>query len=338
MTPTDADPELAADPAGGFTAEPVPALDADLDPTLDPEAVPHPWLPPAREVELPGRGTLRAREIEGPPGAPTLVLLHGWTATADLNWFTCYAPLGEHYRVVAFDHRGHGTGLRSKKAFRLEDCADDAVAVADALGIDRFVAVGYSMGGPVAQLVWKQARERLDGLVLCATAPYFADRREERWSFLGLTGLAALARVTPLQARDWLTSQFYLQRKSSQWEPWAVRQAASHDWRMVLEAGSAIGSFSATDWIDQVDVPTSVVVTMRDPVVPLHRQVKLFEWIPGAEAFRVDGAHDAVVANADRFVPTLLRAVASVVGRRPLEHAAVEQAAHEHANDEQVRP
>jgi hypothetical protein len=48
--------------------------------------------------------------------------------------------------------------------------------------------------------------------------------------------------------------------------------------------------------------------------------------------------HDAVVANADRFVPTLLRAVASVVGRRPLEHAAVEQAAHEHANDEQVRP
>ena len=44
---------------------------------------------------------------------------------------------------------------------------------------------------------------------------------------------------------------------------------------------------------------------MRDDVVPLRRQIELFESIPGAEAFRVDGAHDAVVANADRFVPVL---------------------------------
>jgi pimeloyl-ACP methyl ester carboxylesterase len=36
------------------------------------------------------------------------VLLHGWTASADLNWFRCYEPLGEQYRVLALDHRGHG--------------------------------------------------------------------------------------------------------------------------------------------------------------------------------------------------------------------------------------
>jgi hypothetical protein len=54
---------------------------------------------------------------------------------------------------------------------------------------------------------------------------------------------------------------------------------------------------------------------MRDRVVPVRRQVRLFESIPKAEAFRVDGDHDSVVANADRFVPTLLRAVASVVSR-----------------------
>jgi 3-oxoadipate enol-lactonase len=255
------------------------------------------------------------REIDGPPNAPTVVLLHGWTATADLNWFTCYRALGERYRVIAFDHRGHGRGLRTRKSFRLEDCADDAALVAGALGVDTFIPVGYSMGGPVAQLVWQRHRERVDGLVLCATAPYFAGRRPERLSFLGLTGLAALARVTPAQARDWISDQVYLQRKSQALADWAIEQIESHDWRMVLEAGRAIGEFSSSDWVADVDVPTSVVVTMRDPVVPLRRQVKLFEWIPGAEVFRVDGAHDAVVAKSRRFVPQLLRAIDSVVTR-----------------------
>ena len=87
-------------------------------------------------MDLPGRGTTIVRTLNGPVGAPTVVLLHGWTATADLNWFTCYKPLAEHYRVVALDHRGHGRGIRSRKAFRLEDCADDAVAVCDVLGIE----------------------------------------------------------------------------------------------------------------------------------------------------------------------------------------------------------
>ncbi len=284
--------------------------------------VPSPILPPGAAMELPGRGTTFVRHVEGPPGAPTLVLLHGWTATADLNWFTTYHPLGRQYRVIAIDHRGHGRGIRSKKQFRLEDCADDAVAVCDVLGIERFIPVGYSMGGPIAQLVWRQHPERVAGLVLCATSGYFVTSREERMSFLGLSGLAAVARLTPLQARRWLTAQLYLQRKTEQWEPWAVQEASMHDWRMVLEAGKAIGSFSSRPWLGEVDVPTSVVITMRDRVVPVRRQVRLFESIKGAEAFRVDGDHDAVVANADRFVPTLLRATHSVIERADLRTPA----------------
>ncbi len=279
------------------------------------DGVPTPDLPPGATMELPGRGTTFVRSLPGPPGAPTLVLLHGWTASADLNWFRCYEPLGEQYRVLALDHRGHGKGIRSKKTFRLEDCADDAVAVCDVLGIEQFIPVGYSMGGPVAQLMWHRHRERVAGLVLCATAGYFASSREERLSFLGISGLAALARLTPAQARSWLTEQFYLQHKTTEWEPWAINEASLHDWRAVLEAGRAIGSFSSREWLSEVSAPTSVLITMRDRVVPVRRQVRLFESIRGAEAFRVDGDHDAVVANAERFVPTLLRAVHSVVER-----------------------
>jgi 3-oxoadipate enol-lactonase len=275
-----------------------------------------PRLPPGREIELTGRGTTFIRELDGPSSAsPAIILLHGWTASADLNWFTSYYPLSEHFRVVALDNRGHGGGIRSRKVFRLSDCADDVVALADALGIDQFIPVGYSMGGPIAQLVWKQHHDRVLGLVLCATAGSFASSREEKLSFAGLTGLAALSRLAPSQARKWLTQQIYLQRKVGEWEPWAVAQASRHEWRMVLEAGRAIGNFSSRSWLKDVDVPTSVLITMRDRVVPVRRQVRLFESISGAEAFRVDGDHDACIANADRFVPTLIRAVQSVCER-----------------------
>lgn len=274
-----------------------------------------PALPPGRTLEL-EHGEIRLREA-GPADAPAVFLLHGWTATADLNFFRCYEPLGEHFRVLAFDHRGHGTGLRSRRTFRLEDCADDVVAVADALGLDRFVVLGYSMGGAVAQLVWHRHRERMAGLVLCATAPHFNKHRNERLSFLGLRGLAAVARLTPAQIRRRLTDQLYLQRKTSTWEPWAVQEAAGHDWRMVLEAGRALGTFRADEWLGEVDVPTSIIITMMDTVVPLRRQMLLFEEIPTASAFRIDGGHDAAIVLPDRFNAAATMAIRSVLDRVP---------------------
>lgn len=275
-----------------------------------------PPLPPGRIVDLP-EGPVRLREIAGPAGAPTVVLLHGWTATADLNFWRCYEAIGARFRVLAFDHRGHGTGLRVRQPFRLEDCADDVVAMADIVGLDRFIAFGYSMGGTIAQLLWHRHPRRIGGLVLCSTAPHFSNQRIERLGFLGLASMARLARLTPLQIRTRLTEQFYLQRKTEGWEPWAAQEFASHDWRAILEAGRAIGRFRSDEWIGDVDVPASVVVTMADQVVPLRRQIRLFEAIPGATAFRVDAPHDAAIGAAERWVPTAVRAIEAVVARQP---------------------
>jgi 3-oxoadipate enol-lactonase len=270
---------------------------------------------------LPGRGTTFVRELAGPrPGAPCLLLLHGWTASADLNWFRCYDALGAHYRVVALDHRGHGGGIRSRRRFRLTDCADDAVALADVLGIERFVAVGYSMGGPIAQLVWQRHRERVAGLVLCATAAEFSATREEQQVFRKLAALAAVARITPAQARRWLIHRLYLRHKV-EWEPWAIQQAARHEWVTVLEAGRAIGDFDATSWIGSVDVPASLVITERDDVVPPRRQEELLAAVPGATAYRIDGGHDACVGEAELFVPALLAAARSVCDRAHIDAA-----------------
>src|SRR4029453_14365484 len=84
----------------------------------------------------------------GTAGGPTLLLLHGVTLTAVLNWSGILQTLGRRYRILLLDQRGHGEAT-SSGAFRLEDCADDAAAVAGKLGVERLVVVGYSMGGLV---------------------------------------------------------------------------------------------------------------------------------------------------------------------------------------------
>jgi 3-oxoadipate enol-lactonase len=198
----------------------------------------------------------------------------------------------------------------------LEDCADDAIAVADTLGIDRFIPVGYSMGGPIAQLTWRRHGDRVIGLVLCATAARF-NSSQARWSFLGLSGLARLARLTPAQARVWITEQLYLQRKATEWEPWAVAEASRHEWRMILEAGSSLGKFDSRQWLGDIDVPTSVILTMRDEVVPLRRQLELVDMIPAARAWRIDGGHDSIIANSNRFGPALIEACTHVTAGAP---------------------
>jgi pimeloyl-ACP methyl ester carboxylesterase len=122
-------------------------------------------------VDLPGRGTTAVWQCAGPPDAETLVLLHGVTMTAELCWVRVLERLGRQFRIVAPDLRGHGDGIPLRGSrFRLEDSADDIAALADVLDIKRFAAVGYSMGGMVAQLLWRRHPRLVPGLVLCATA------------------------------------------------------------------------------------------------------------------------------------------------------------------------
>ena len=99
-----------------------------------------------------------------------MVLLHGWIASGGLNWFTAFGPLSQRYRVIAPDLRGHGRGIRSRRRFRLADCADDVAALLDQLGAEPAIVVGYSMGGPVAQLLWRRHPERVAGWC-CAPRP-----------------------------------------------------------------------------------------------------------------------------------------------------------------------
>jgi 3-oxoadipate enol-lactonase len=277
--------------------------------------VTEPALPPGGPIELPGRGTTfhRDQPSRAGPGAPTLLLLHGWTATADLNWHPAYGPLSEHFRVIALDHRGHGRGIRTSRRFRLADAADDAVALLDELDVDGAIPVGYSMGGLVAQLVWQRHRDRVRGLVLGATARNFRGNRAASGGFVALGAMAASARLVPPRLRADAARRVVDRRPGV--SDWARDQFQAGDPRLVLEAGQAIGSFSSRDWIGEVDVPTAVVLTEADRVVPPHKQQKLADAIPGARVHPVAIDHGGCVADAERFVPVLVAACLDVADR-----------------------
>src|SRR5438270_2494317 len=167
-------------------------------------------LPPPRPLDLPDRGRTCVIDVPGPEGAPTVILLHALATTAALSWYPSVAALSEHYRVIAFDQRWHGRGIQSEH-FKLADCADDVIAVADALGVEKFMLVGYSMGGAVAQLTWKRHRDRVEGLVLAATARNFRGKATERLWFAmtaaAMTRWRGRARAGALQVARALSDQ-----------------------------------------------------------------------------------------------------------------------------------
>lgn len=276
-----------------------------------------PWLPPGRKVHLKGRGTTFIRELEGPRNSPTLVLLHGLTATADVNWFTAFERLGREFNVVAIDHRGHGRGIRTWRPFRLEDCADDVAALAAHLGLRQIIPVGYSMGGPIGLLTWRRHPDLVQGLVLCATARSFASRgARDRLFFSSLIPLSAAARLTPTALRTRVADTFINTRTHGRpLAEWAANELRRGDPAAILQATSAIGRFRSAPWLGDIDVPTSVVVTMNDQLVSPRRQLLLAESIPGATVHPIKGDHAACVTAANRFVPALLAACRDVSRR-----------------------
>ncbi|MHB8670176.1 MAG: alpha/beta fold hydrolase [Acidimicrobiales bacterium] len=275
-----------------------------------------PALPPGRRIELAGRGTTFIREVTGPPGAPTLLLLHGLAATAGLNWFTSFEALGRDFHVVAPDLRGHGRGIRVGSRFRLSDCADDVAALVDALGLHRVIVVGYSMGGPIAQLTWYRHPQRVGGLVLCATSRNFRGTPRERLIFGALPGLAAATRLTPVGLRRRaMQAAVSVRLGEVPLRDWAIAELRRNDPAAIAAAAAALGRFSSHEWAGDIDVPTAVVVTERDRVVPPHRQLKLARSIPGATTFSVDADHTACAVAPELFVPALVEACRSVARR-----------------------
>ena len=255
-----------------------------------------PAVPLGRRIELEGRGTTFIREVSGPKDAPTLLLLHGYMASAGLNWFRAFDALGQDFRVIAPDSRGHARGLRSRRHVRMADCADDMAALIDELDTGPVIAVGYSMGGPIAQLLWKRHPEKVAGLVLCATAPELGfGVRALNDAYLatvaGLTRSAGQLAAVPAAGANVLRR--VRAHRPANFLEWAAEEMRRHDVRMLTEAARSITRFDSRPWIHDIDVPTTVFRTNRDRLVYPAGQTELAAAISGAKVVDHDHGHFA---------------------------------------------
>lgn len=274
-----------------------------------------PPLPPGRQLELPGRGTTFVRET-GPTGGPAVLLLHGLTASNDVNWFGAYGPLADAgFRVVAVDHRGHGRGLRSAAPFTLVDCADDAAAALRVLGVERAVVAGYSMGGPISLLLWRRHPGLVGGLVLCATVAAFGSGRANRLVLGTGAALAAAGRLAPW-AFDAVAGRAMARRNQRRnIGGWIASELERGSWPAILEGLGELARFDGRPWLADVGVPAAVVVTDRDVLVPPAAQLAMAARIPDATVHHVDGDHVVCVTDPARFAAALVAACDSVRSR-----------------------
>jgi 3-oxoadipate enol-lactonase len=278
-------------------------------------------LPEGRIVLVPDRGEMLVRDSGG--SGPPVLLLHGWTVAADLNWAQMYGPVADAgFRVLATDHRGHGRGPRPDAPFRLQDCADDAAELVRTLGVGPVIAVGYSMGGPIAQLMARDHREVVRGLVPCATAAAW-DELGMKLVWRSMALLRLYLQVFPRHAWRW-GLRFY-GMPDSQATSWTAAELTRGEGRDLAEAGRELGRYDARSWLPALrGLPAASVVTTRDGGVPPRKQYELARLLD-APTFATPVDHLGVSLQHEKFRPALLDALASVASR--LEPARAEQAA-----------
>jgi pimeloyl-ACP methyl ester carboxylesterase len=289
-------------------------------------AIPPP-TPPGRALLLPGRGEIFVRDsgpVAGRPDAPTVLLLHGWTASADLNFFPLYEPLAERYRVIGIDHRGHGRGMRTVETFTLEDCADDAAAVLRELGIDRAIVLGYSMGGPIALLLAQRHPGLVTALVPQATALEWRATFYERavWKGLALWELGRRFGTFDLFVERVVREAIKYAPEVEPYAPWLVAEFRRGFANWLAQAGRALSEFDARPFASSLGVPAVMCVTTTDRLVRPRKQRQLAEAL-GAEVIEIRGDHGVPVMRGARYAQATLEAVDTVAVAAGLTPAAV---------------
>lgn len=273
-----------------------------------------PWLPEGRLVQVPGRGEFFVRiHVHADPDAPTLALFHGWTASADLQFFTAYRALAEHHSFVAIDHRGHGRGLRTTQPFSLEDAADDMAAVLDELGITRVTTVGYSMGGPISMLFARRHPALVEAIVVQATALEWHATRRERLTWYGLPFLGATLRswAFPRYLRRLIARVIPTGHELEPYLPWILGEMQRGASQSIIEAGRSLSAYDATDWAADLTVPAASLVTGRDRLVKPRKQRQLAAAL-SATVYELDADHLATMDQPTAYVEATLALLAEV--------------------------
>jgi 3-oxoadipate enol-lactonase / 4-carboxymuconolactone decarboxylase len=239
--------------------------------------------------------------LEGRSDFPALVLSHSLGCDHSM-WAPQIPDLLDHFQVLHYDTRGHGASDVPAGEYTLEHLGQDALALADRLGLTKFAFCGLSMGGAVGQWVALNAPQRLTTLVLSNTSPMFGtpEMWDARRKAVQEGGMQAVA--------DAVMQRFFSPEKQN--------DAMAQSTRAVLlgtnpkgytACCAALRDVDTRAAIGRISIPTLVIGSDKDPSTPweAHGAI-LARDIPGARALRLQTAHLSNLAQPRAFTTGML--------------------------------
>jgi 3-oxoadipate enol-lactonase len=227
-------------------------------------------------------------ELTGKQHAPVVVLSHS-LACSMVMWDPQLEMLESKLRVLRFDTRGHGGSQAPQGPYTLEQLADDAIGILDALDIERVHWVGLSMGGMIGQGLALSHPDRLESLVLADTAAIIPDEAQpvwqERLDAVRNEGMQAVAEST---LERWFTPNYLKQNLP---EVDQIRQQIL-DTPVAGYVGcsEAIRKLTYLDQLGAIQVPTMIMVGADDPGTPVAASEAMHARIKGSNLVVIPAA------------------------------------------------
>lgn len=241
--------------------------------------------------------------LDGPDDAPVVMLSN--SLMSNLNMWNAQIPaLTARYRVLRYDQRGHGDTEVTAGPYSIEQLAEDAFGLIEALGIASVNFLGLSMGGFTGQLLAARHPEKVRSLVLADTACVMPPKSlwNDRIDMARSQGIQSLAKGT---LERWFTAPFH---ETGKQELNLIREMIlGTKAEGYIGCAEAIRDMSICDQLPNISVPTLVVVGESDPACPVASAQALHDGIAGSELVVLkDAAHLPNIEQRDAFNATVL--------------------------------
>lgn len=252
-------------------------------------------------------GTRLHYEVLGRSNATPVLMIQGLGADKH-GWNMQRIPLALHYRVIALDNRGAGRSDKPFGHYSLEQMAADAIAVLDAVGVEKAHIVGASMGGAISQIIGLKYPERVLSLTLACTACRNHPWRRELLAGWATTATERGVGVMTKEAARWVIGPRSFRRivPAFGWLGPLAMGRTSHAFvsqvRAILDVDDTVA-----DQLGEVTAPTLVLVGNQDILTPRGDSEEIAERMPNAELVVISGAaHGFMVEHASTFNKVLL--------------------------------
>ncbi|HEX6683672.1 MAG TPA: 3-oxoadipate enol-lactonase [Candidatus Limnocylindrales bacterium] len=234
--------------------------------------------------------------LDGPADAPVLVLGSS-LGTAGAMWQPQMEALTARFRVLRYDHRGHGGSPVPPGPYTLADLGGDLLALLDILELREVRLGGLSLGGMVAMWVAANAPERVERLALLCTSAKLGPPSvwSDRIAGVRAGGVAAVADAV---LERWFTPEFAARHAGV--VAWARRMLVTTPEEGYVGCCAAIQHMDLVPDLARIGAPTLVIAGDRDPSTPPPHLEQIAAGIGGAKLEIVpDAAHLANVQQPE---------------------------------------